>query len=125
MVATSSVPHAASGIRNTSPSSDTTCRKPCSSSRRAIGSTRHVDDWNETGERQGTRSGIVQAARTLPGARPDRIGLFGHSRGGGPILSYILGAGNVQAVVLNSAGYPSGLSTRVNAPILILHGTAD
>src|SRR5262249_25682751 len=68
---------------------------------------------------------LVQAARTLPGARPDRIGLFGHSRGGGPILSYILGAGNVQAVVLNSAGYPSGLSTRVNAPILILHGTAD
>ena len=68
---------------------------------------------------------LVQAARALPGARPDRMGLFGHSRGGGPILSYILGAGNVQAVVLNSAGYPATLSPQLKAPILILHGTAD
>ena len=68
---------------------------------------------------------LVQAARTLPGARPDRIGLFGHSRGGGPILNYILRAGNVQAAALNSAGYPGDLSTQVKAPILILHGTAD
>jgi dipeptidyl aminopeptidase/acylaminoacyl peptidase len=68
---------------------------------------------------------LVQAVRTLPGARPHRIGLFGHSRGGGPILNYVLGAGNVQAVVLNSAGYPGNLSPQVKAPILILHGTAD
>ena len=68
---------------------------------------------------------LVLAARTLPGARPDRVALFGHSRGAGPILSYILGAGNVQAVVLNSGGYPVNLSTDVRAPILILHGTAD
>jgi len=72
-----------------------------------------------------TLDALVQAARTLPGARPGRIGLFGHSRGGGPILSYISGAGDVQAVVLNSAGYPANLSTQVKAPILILHGTAD
>ena len=51
-----------------------------------------------------TLDALVQAARVLPGARSDRMGLFGHSRGGGPILSYVLGAGNVQAVVLNSAG---------------------
>src|SRR5712691_2525814 len=31
---------------------------------------------------------LVQAARTLPGARPDRIALFGHSRGSGPVLNY-------------------------------------
>jgi dipeptidyl aminopeptidase/acylaminoacyl peptidase len=34
----------------------------------------------------------------------------------------------VQAVVLNSSGYPSGLTDRasqVKAPILLLHGTAD
>ena len=72
-----------------------------------------------------TLDALVQAARTLPGARPDRIGLFGHSRGGGPILNYILRAGNVQAAVLNSAGYPGHLSTQVEAPLLILHGTAD
>ena len=72
-----------------------------------------------------TLDALVQAARTLLGARPDRIGLFGHSRGGGPILNYILRAGNVQAAVLNSAGYPDHLSTQVEAPLLILHGTAD
>jgi len=72
-----------------------------------------------------TLDALVQVARTLPGARSDRIGLFGHSRGGGPILNYILGAGNVQAAVLNSAGYPGNLSIQVRAPVLILHGTAD
>ncbi len=72
-----------------------------------------------------TLDALVQAVRTLPGARPERIGLFGHSRGGGPILNYALRAGNVQAAVLNSAGYPDSLSTQVTAPILILHGTAD
>jgi dipeptidyl aminopeptidase/acylaminoacyl peptidase len=68
---------------------------------------------------------LVQAVRTLPGARPDRIGLFGHSRGSAPIMSYIVRASDVRAAILNSAGYPAGLSTEVKAPILILHGTAD
>lgn len=72
-----------------------------------------------------TLDALVQAARALPGARSDRMGLFGHSRGGGPILSYVLGVGNVQAVVLNSAGYPATLSPQLKAPVLILHGTAD
>ena len=72
-----------------------------------------------------TLDALVQAARALPGARSDRMGLFGHSRGGGPIVSYVLGAGNVQAVVLNSAGYPATLSPQLKAPVLILHGTAD
>ena len=49
---------------------------------------------------------LVQAARTLPDARADRIGLFGHSRGGGAVLSYVLSARTVQAAVLNSGGYP-------------------
>jgi dienelactone hydrolase len=72
-----------------------------------------------------TLDALVQAARTLPGARPDRIALFGHSRGSAPIMSYILQSANVQAAVLNSGGYPRDLSTEVKAPILILHGTAD
>lgn len=72
-----------------------------------------------------TLDALVQAARALPGARSDRMGLFGHSRGGGPIVSYVLGAGNVQAVILNSAGYPATLSPQLKAPVLILHGTAD
>jgi len=75
-----------------------------------------------------TVDALVQAARTLPGARPDRIALFGHSRGGGATLNYILRVGDVQAAVLNSAGYPSqlaDLSSQVKAPILMLHGTED
>jgi dienelactone hydrolase len=75
-----------------------------------------------------TVDSLVQAARTLPGARSDRIGLFGHSRGGTAALSYILQVGNVQVAVLNSSGYPrqlADLASQVKAPILMLHGTAD
>lgn len=75
-----------------------------------------------------TVGALVQAARTLLGARPDRIGLFGHSRGGAAALHYILQVGHVQAAVLDSSGYPSqlaDLSSQVKAPILMLHGTAD
>src|SRR6185369_17276096 len=68
---------------------------------------------------------LIQAVRTLPGANPGRVGLFGHSRGAAPIMSYIVSAGDVRAAILNSAGYPAALSTEVKAPVLILHGTAD
>ncbi|WP_089941247.1 dienelactone hydrolase family protein [Candidatus Entotheonella palauensis] len=75
-----------------------------------------------------TVDSLIQAASTLPGAHPDRIGLFGHSRGGGAALNYSLQGGNVQAVALNSTGYPRQLTDRsaqVKTPILMLHGTAD
>ena len=39
-------------------------------------------------------------------------------------MNYI-GVETMQVAVLNSAGYPSELSTQIKAPILILHGTAD
>jgi carboxymethylenebutenolidase len=71
---------------------------------------------------------LVHAARTLPEARPDRIGLFGHSRGGGAVLNYILHVRTVQAAVLNSGGYPSQLAdllAQLATPVLMLHGTAD
>lgn len=68
---------------------------------------------------------LVQAARGLPDARPDRIALFGHSRGGGAALGYVLRVGNVRAAVLDSATYPAGASADIKAPILILHGTND
>jgi alpha-beta hydrolase superfamily lysophospholipase len=72
---------------------------------------------------------LVRAVRTLPGVRANRIGLFGHSRGAGAALNYALsGANQVQAVVLNSGGYPNEIAGRareVKAPLLILHGAAD
>jgi carboxymethylenebutenolidase len=77
---------------------------------------------------QQTVDALVQAARTLPDARPDSLALFGHSRGAGATLNYVLHTGRVQAAVLDSAGYPgqlAGEASRARAPILILHGVAD
>jgi carboxymethylenebutenolidase len=75
-----------------------------------------------------TVDALVHAVRALPGARPDRIGLFGHSRGGGAVFNYVLNSGdNVQAAVLENTGYPTELAERasqVKPPLLMLHGTA-
>jgi carboxymethylenebutenolidase len=77
-----------------------------------------------------TVDALVRAVRSLPDARSDRVGLFGHSRGSGATLSYIMGASDasVRAAVLESGGYPSEWADRagqVKAPILILHGVSD
>ncbi|MGY3492330.1 dienelactone hydrolase family protein [Bradyrhizobium sp. USDA 4502] len=75
-----------------------------------------------------TVSALVRTVRNLPDALPNRIGLFGHSRGGGAALSYMLRAGDVQAGVLSSSRYPrqlADLASRMTAPVLMLHGTAD
>ena len=61
---------------------------------------------------------------------PDRVGLFGHSRGNAATLSYIMGASDasVRAAVLESGGYPKEWADRagqVRASILILHGAGD
>src|SRR5215471_3047645 len=72
--------------------------------------------------------GLVQATRTLPGARPDRLALVGHSRGGGASLQYVLAIGNVQGIILHDAGYairPAARAAEFKMPILILHGTRD
>jgi dienelactone hydrolase len=72
---------------------------------------------------------LVEAVSALPGARPDRIGVFGHSRGGGMALSYVMSPRKVRSAVLHSTGYPGGewseRASAVSTPILILHGTAD
>ena len=75
-----------------------------------------------------TVDALVQATRTLPDVRLDRVGLFGHSRGGGATLNYLLRVNTVQAAIINSAGYPSRLAdraTQIKTPILMLHGEAD
>ncbi|MGQ0713405.1 MAG: dienelactone hydrolase family protein [Gemmatimonadaceae bacterium] len=73
-------------------------------------------------------SALVAAARALPGARADRVALVGHSRGGGAALHYALIAGHVQALVLNSTGYPPDVVARapqLAVPVLLFHGTRD
>ena len=70
----------------------------------------------------------MQATRTLPGARADRLAIVGHSRGAGATQQYLLAGGNVQAAVLHSSGYafrPWIRAAEFDLPILIMHGTAD
>lgn len=85
-----------------------------------------------------THSGkeLVAAARTLPGVRPDRVGLYGLSRGGNAALWAASTGAPVHAVVADA---PAHIATRIvptppgtqtvlaglAAPTLILHGTAD
>ena len=76
-----------------------------------------------------TIDSLVGKVRTLHYVKPGSLVLFGHSRGAGAALDYVLThPGSVQGAVLNSGGYPNEFSERVseiNVPILILHGIAD
>lgn len=77
---------------------------------------------------------ITQAARSLPGAKRDKVGLIGQSRGATMAVLQASNGGNVQAVVADSANYTPRRpidaaaidSVRtLAAPLLILHGTKD
>lgn len=72
---------------------------------------------------------LVQRVGILPYVQENRIALFGHSRGGGACLDYVLThPGKAQAVILNSTGYPDAVIKRAsefNVSILLLHGKAD
>src|SRR4030095_8561707 len=75
-----------------------------------------------------TVTALMAATRSLPGVRADGVALFGHSRGGGAALHYALTTRDVPALVLDSSGYPDpvdDLATRLEPPVLVLHGTAD
>jgi dienelactone hydrolase len=72
---------------------------------------------------------LVRAVRSAPGVRPDKVALFGHSRGGGAVLEYALtDSSDVAAIILDSTGYPPEVISRASmlrVPVLIMHGTAD
>jgi dienelactone hydrolase len=71
---------------------------------------------------------LVPATRALANTDPGKIALFGHSRGAGAVLDYVLTTGNASAAVLNSSAYPPAVLTRVpdlKVPVLILHGEKD
>lgn len=89
-------------------------------------------------------SAVADAARTLPGARPDRVVVVGHSAGAAASLLAASMGGHVQAVVAIDSPYPSesegtaglGLRARWGAaptehaadlavPVMIVHGTDD
>ena len=80
----------------------------------------------ESNQALATVDSVVAAVRAMPDSRDDQIALFGHSRGGGAVRTYALRGGDVQAVIVNSAGYtPAPDLSQLNAAILILHGVAD
>ena len=72
---------------------------------------------------------LVGRVVNLPQVQKNHLAIFGHSRGGGAALLYILShPGKANALILNSTGYPQEVVKRcanLNLPILILHGTAD
>lgn len=80
---------------------------------------------------------LIAAARTLPGVRPDRVGLYGISRGGNAALWAASTGVNVQAIVADAPAHhpaarmnPAPPSTQtvvggLAAPTLMLHGSLD
>jgi dienelactone hydrolase len=79
---------------------------------------------------------LVATARLLPGARSDRVGLYGLSRGGHAALWAASTGVEVRAVVVDSPAYvPPGVNpppanpidvlAGLDAPVLTLHGTGD
>ena len=75
-----------------------------------------------------TITDLVAAVRMLPGVRPDRIALFGHSRGAGATINYLEHGGAARAAVLNSSGYPDeyiAAATQIHASVFVLHGMKD
>ena len=76
-----------------------------------------------------TIDSLIQKVSVLPYIQKNQFALFGHSRGAGASLDYLLThPGKVQAIILNSCGYPPEVIKRaveINAAALILHGTHD
>ena len=78
---------------------------------------------------------LITLARTLAGARADRIGLFGISRGGHAALWAASTGAGVQAVVADAPAHIPDINPRpakpldvlagLGAPLLMMHGTAD
>ena len=68
---------------------------------------------------------FIVTVRTLPKTRKDWLGLIGHSAGSGTSITIAATGADVQAVVA-LAGYPQYTPLDwLQAPVLILQGTAD
>ncbi len=78
---------------------------------------------------------LIALAKTLPDARTDRVGLYGISRGGYAALWAASTGAGVQAVVADAPAHRPSVTAvpassqdvvaQLDAPLLILHGTAD
>ncbi len=76
-----------------------------------------------------TIDSLIGAVKKNPIVQSEHLFLFGHSRGAGASLDYVLShPGKVQGLILNSCGYPAEVIKRakeIKASVLILHGTSD
>lgn len=78
---------------------------------------------------------LIAMAKALPNAQADRVGLYGISRGGHAALWAASTGAGVQAVVADAPAHRPAITpapassqdvvARLDAPLLILHGTAD
>src|SRR5262249_31803562 len=84
---------------------------------------------------------LLGATRGIPRARGDRVGLFGHSRGGVLALLTASGGAEGQAIVVSAAQLAPGVTAtrrprpidvapltvaaRLSAPVLLLHSVDD
>ena len=91
--------------------------------------------WQEDPAKHSAKE-LIAAARALPDVRPDRVGLYGISRGGHAVLWAASTGADVQAIVLDAASHhptwlqPAPASTLsvidgLAAPTLLLQGTED
>lgn len=77
-----------------------------------------------------TIDSLIENITTLSKIQKGSLALIGHSRSGGACLDYVLThPDKVQALILNSTGYPPQVTRSaaevINVPVLVLHGTEN
>jgi dienelactone hydrolase len=76
-----------------------------------------------------TIDSVIEKVVDMTKIQKGRLALMGHARGAGACLDYVrTHPGRVQALILNSCGYPPEVTegvAEINVPVLMLHGTAD
>src|SRR4029077_1073670 len=68
---------------------------------------------------------LIQAGQQQPGVRKDRVALYGMSAGGGAALDVVASRSDIRAAVIDSGVRGAPDPAKINAPLLILAGTAD
>ena len=68
---------------------------------------------------------LIEAGKRQPSVRSDAIALYGMSAGGGAALEVLASRSDIRAAVIDSGIRGAPDPTKINAPILILAGTAD
>jgi len=69
---------------------------------------------------------LIEAGKKQPGVRDNAVALYGESAGGAAALRVVASRSNIRAAALDSPAVRSAPEpAKINAPVLILVGTAD